>query len=192
MEPLTLSQEEIAAIVGFDFHKDYAGLIWLGELALQDKSAVAAVALLLAVYGWMPTMVNSHRLAEFGDLEANLFIPAGNCQNPAEAVALIEELETPLVNNSWIGTSKFLHFLKPTMFPIWDSRVATARGYDYRNKYNTLEAYAAFLEYAHQRVGDPAIEQLWTAFAAVGLPQPTPIRCVDMVLYHRGGSTEIA
>ena len=32
--------------------------------------------------------------------------------------------EVAPINRSWVGTSKFLHFLNPEIFPIWDSRVA--------------------------------------------------------------------
>jgi hypothetical protein len=74
------------------------------------------------VYGWMPKVLNLHTQPP------NLTL--------AQAAALLESARTQgiisdehlsqlvsVVNNSIVGTSKLLHFVRPDIFPIWDSNV---------------------------------------------------------------------
>lgn len=56
------------------------------------------------------------------------------------------EMVRSYVSESMIGASKFLHFLRPDRFAIWDTRVAQAaygRGYDY---VNSIGNYLKYLE----------------------------------------------
>ena len=45
---------------------------------------------------------------------------------------------TSFINNSIVGTSKFLHFSFPDHFPIWDSRVEKATRFDVKNPTSPL------------------------------------------------------
>lgn len=81
-----------------------------------------AVALLHMVYAWMPTML------EIGDQppQQRQRIPA-HLEKAKKGLLLsedeLEELKL-FTNNSVVGASKLLHILNPTVYPIWDSRVA--------------------------------------------------------------------
>jgi len=74
------------------------------------------------VYGWMPKVLNLHTRPP--DLTL------------AQAASLLESARTQgtisdehlsalvcVINNSLVGTSKLLHFVRPDVFPIWDSNV---------------------------------------------------------------------
>jgi hypothetical protein len=71
------------------------------------------------VYGWMPTMlrlkgsVDSVYKAAYAAREGRL--------NPE----IIDACSATL-NNSLVGTTKLIHFIAPTLYPIWDSRVYRA------------------------------------------------------------------
>ena len=73
----------------------------------------------LMIYGWMPTILRTEKtnFEQFADT-LNYLKLGGQ-----------PEIEQPFVNASWVGTSKFLHFLKPNQWAIWDSRVCTALGW---------------------------------------------------------------
>lgn len=81
-----------------------------------------------AGYSWMPKIMPSY-------CEDNW--QAGDGANPTvlqrimaveskeDAIAFLETMQSKApVANSWIATSKTLHFLKPDVFPIWDTKIA--------------------------------------------------------------------
>jgi len=70
------------------------------------------------VYGWMPTIINLR--LEYKDRVLSLL------NQVKKGHLLIEsELETlkAAINNSMVGLSKLLHFIKPDNYAIWDSRI---------------------------------------------------------------------
>jgi hypothetical protein len=71
------------------------------------------------VYGWMPTIFN------FG--KGVLIKDVLDILNRAKAglVPTIPEFEIlkKYLNNSLVGTSKLLHFIRPDLYPIWDSKI---------------------------------------------------------------------
>jgi hypothetical protein len=52
------------------------------------------------------------------------------------------------LNNSVVGTSKLLHFVRPDLFPIWDSRIAKLFGFR-NDRHNTPAAYLGYFELIH-------------------------------------------
>jgi hypothetical protein len=73
----------------------------------------------LMIYGWMPTILRTEK-TDFEQFAGEL--------NDLK-LGVKHEIGQPFVNASWVGTSKFLHFLKPDQWAIWDSRVCTALGW---------------------------------------------------------------
>ncbi len=96
---------------------------WFAAIEQWDSDRVYQGSLM--VYGWMPGILEGRKDTE-------------SCLNPAGAnkVAKLlnagweeaekDDLFWKFVNNSFVGTSKFLHFWKPSQFAIWDSHVARA------------------------------------------------------------------
>ncbi|UOG37652.1 hypothetical protein MAL08_16780 [Leptospira noguchii] len=80
-----------------------------------DRKAVVAIAHI--VYGWMPTILHCKFSNEDNYEYYKENIKVGN--DSIEFLNLIKER----INNSIVGGSKFLHFLNPKMYAIWDSNV---------------------------------------------------------------------
>lgn len=100
-----------------------------------------------AVYGWMPTILS--RLPTASDT-SNLrrLIEAGREEG---ATLNLNAWKSTIqsINNSVVGTSKFLHFSAPEIFPIWDSVVARAFGLSHPHQYARPEHYIAYFEAVH-------------------------------------------
>jgi hypothetical protein len=108
-----------------------------------------------AVYGWMPTIlkkeVKAKDLAKFvRDLRR---IDSGPNQKTYSLSLLKNQIEiTHAINGSTVGTSKFLHFVAPEVFPIWDSNIAHA--FEVTSKINDPPTYLAYCEAIHLYVGE--------------------------------------
>jgi len=70
------------------------------------------------VYGWMPTIIH----LDIKDIDQILLllnaVKSGQILNRGE----IRRLKS-CINNSMVGLSKLLHFINPTDYAIWDSRI---------------------------------------------------------------------
>ena len=70
-------------------------------------------------YGWMPTIVTLRNPSAYAEVAEIL--------NAAKVGRIISSQDllhlSAVVNNSLIGVSKLLHFIRPNKFAIWDSRV---------------------------------------------------------------------
>jgi hypothetical protein len=120
-----------------DYLLQYKALIKLGA-AVQN--AEEAVALALAVYGWMPTILRS---VEVSDEQIERVKRANDIES---GIQVIRGFGSPPVNNSWVGSSKFLHFLNPQVFPIWDSHIARAFGLARRDQYESSAHYISYMD----------------------------------------------
>jgi len=78
-------------------------------------------ALAVAVYGWMPTVPKTLNI---GSITTETIDQIAGIDSESGMTNFLRDLEKPLINNSWVGTSKLLHFLNTEYFPIWDSRIA--------------------------------------------------------------------
>ncbi|MEM9087036.1 MAG: hypothetical protein AAGB23_14035 [Pseudomonadota bacterium] len=91
----------------------------------------------LVVYGWMPTIFRSGKNKDFGGFAKEL--SNGSVSNKYHA----------FLNNSYVGTSKFLHFWKPEEYAIWDSRICDVLGWGHnantKANFDKYQAYASKL-----------------------------------------------
>jgi hypothetical protein len=136
---VTFAEAEIESFIheSREYLPQYKSLIKLGA---SVKNADDATALALAVYGWMPTILRSLKISE------KQLVLAHQANDVASAVATIRTFDAPPVNNSWVGSSKFLHFLNPETFPIWDSHIARAFGWMRRDQYESSTRYTSYIE----------------------------------------------
>ncbi|WP_155805953.1 hypothetical protein [Erythrobacter litoralis] len=91
--------------------------------ALADFSqSETLTALALAVYGWMPgiprNLIDEKKRPRTAEMLSKL-----QCGDLSQCS------DMRFINGSVIGTSKFLHFLRPETFAIWDTNVAIALAY---------------------------------------------------------------
>lgn len=132
-----------------DYFDGYAELLgFFKQLNLENELPVIGAA--YAVYGWMPTILKKEPKAK----ELAAFVrDLRKIKNDAGRKALaLEQLEkridiTRAVNNSTVGTSKFLHFVEPEIFPIWDSNVALA--FEATSKINDKATYLTYCKVIH-------------------------------------------
>lgn len=186
--PLSLSEAEIDEIAdpNSHYHRAYVALLWLGKKIEDDQDGLGLHGLALAAYGWMPTILKERDLNHLGPLLTSIvaLVRRSTMEN---AEQLIHALPQSIIRGSWVGTSKILHALNPEVFPIWDSRVAAALGLYRRQLYESRERYLEYTRYAHYRRNDAIVAQVRNAFSERQLAYvPTPIRVVDLVLFHRG------
>ncbi|MBR0803404.1 hypothetical protein JQ636_07610 [Bradyrhizobium japonicum] len=104
-----------------------------------------------AVYGWMPTILK--KFENIGVL-SNFILRVKPLPLAEAAEAVRDEVTSndgqalQALNNSVVGTSKLLHFVRPDLFPIWDSRIAEL--FRFRNaSHNTPAAYLGYFELVH-------------------------------------------
>ncbi len=150
-----------------------------------------AVVGLHIVYGWMPTIPKLGGIMQWeqqrkSDLTATLTRTVnGHVPTDDELAELMA-----FSNNSMVGASKLLHFLNPSTFPIWDSRVARAffnrpKVYSYQvNKAGRWKLYQATLTnwLNDQQVKSRCAELKQLAGHLAGL---TNLRLVELVLFHK-------
>jgi hypothetical protein len=150
------------------------------------------------VYGWMPTIP---------DLRLAVDVAA----NPERCATLLAELNLacsatePLVaadaeramttvreftNGSLIGASKLLHFLRPDIFPIWDSRVARrfcqTLGRPTQQRMRKLRNWREYFETLQSWKMDPRVlkECTFLRASSANLAHVSIIRIIELVLFH--------
>ena len=129
-----------------------------------DEGALAVVAYL--AYGWMPTVLHLNfdalptALQRVEEARQGVVLTGPDLQQIAAAV-----------NHSVVGASKVLHFVNPTLYPIWDRRVyrfchpsptgAPVAVHDYQ--VNNTTAYFDYAEVCRRAVQLPAFERIHRA-----------------------------
>lgn len=126
---------------------DYLKLL-VAARHLREKGDAASLAGIAGMaYSWMPTILKVW--PDDRDL-VDIAKWALECDSPAFASrSLVQSTRKPAINNSWVGTSKFLHFLAPETFPIWDSVIASIWGLS-RYKFEAKDRYAEYIGYVAQ------------------------------------------
>ena len=71
------------------------------------------------VYGWMPTILKKFNIEN----EASLLEMLNHAKNGEMLNNDQLRIIRSCVNNSMVGASKLLHFINPTHYAIWDSRI---------------------------------------------------------------------
>ncbi len=103
-----------------------------------------AVVGLHIVYGWMPTIPKFKKVTK-SRIEQKKVERLFNLARCKKLTAdEIDELKEKLINNSVVGTSKFLHLLAPKKYAIWDKRVAKVW---YSSKASPPSCYVRSKEY---------------------------------------------
>ena len=164
----------------------YPHLLKLAQKIEDDELMMLA----LAVYGWMPTILKKWQEKAFSK-ETRFASRAREVTSLGEALGFLETLETAApINNSWVGTSKVLHMLAPSVFPIFDSKIANRiAGKDkITAPWVTKARYIAYLQACHAVVGKEQgkIEALRELVNGGKVRDWTDIRMLEFVLFVGG------
>lgn len=132
-------------------------------------------------YGWMPTILDFRER----DFERGVEILRRSSSELSLTVGDIEALSR-IVNNSIVGASKLLHFVSPTRYAIWDSRVAKYLDGRIDGGSRGAAQYRAYNDCMRE------IGQLYDATAIVETVgkrvgySVTSMRALELVMYHAG------
>ena len=132
----------------------------------------------------MPTVLDLY------PIEAGLsFEAAAELLNKARASGVLDDGELKklarLVNNSFVGASKLLHFAAPEKFAIWDSRVYTFL-YNKRPYYDRVNSAAIYLKYIADLSAtrqDPRFDSFHGSINAKHGYSVSAFRAMEMVMF---------
>jgi hypothetical protein len=164
-----------------DYYDGYSALRNLfDKLDLNNEQDLMGAA--YAIYGWMPTILKKEpKAAELAKLVLGW-------RNSAKRKDVLNELRdqphiTQAINGSTVGTSKFLHFVAPDIFPIWDSNIALVFGIT--SKINDPATYLDYCDAIHNRLDDTAKPVVWP-MELRELKDVTDVRKMEFCLYAYG------
>jgi hypothetical protein len=136
------------------------------------------------IYGWMPTILEIDFDQKDLDLEgaAHLLMKAREEHNLTD-----EEITSlaRLINHSFVGASKLLHFAAPEDFAIWDSKVYSFvhRKTPYHYRINDINHYREYLNKIKHLKEDPRFDALHQ-YVNVNTGYPvTPMRAIELIMF---------
>lgn len=185
-----------AAIVRKDDPKDertyyylnsYRSLLKLAKQTTDDDKNDGLRALSLAAYGWMPTIPKQDAFERFGHAPVKTIKAIKTC---GPALAFIDNIgknnidKKAPINNSWIGTSKVMHFLNPEAFPIWDSKIAAKFDLS-ASRHNNMGRYIEYTQFMHDQVAEVgnSFEEMASLIDVNYGYMPSVIRCLEFYLF---------
>ena len=146
-----LNQERLVSSRNKSYLYSYDGIVeYFRSETLTSKTSIAG---LYMVYGWMQKIPDFFKNCDSTDTSFKI----SDLPKVIQQIKQIDDLTSkeiisnlvknlvPLVNGSHVGTSKFLHFVTPEIFPIWDSKVALAV-YGFKNNFQ-VEKLENYLRY---------------------------------------------
>lgn len=163
--------------------RSYRALRALADATIDDPDDDGLLALAHAVYGWMPTMLKNWNLDALPKAGERIH-SIRSVNTHAAALKLVTNLNEKPINNSWIGTSKLLHFINPNHFPIWDSVVASCFNVG-KNTCNNKKRFIKYMKFIHDSVGknprmtDELSDLINMKFNYI----PTGTRVIELLLY---------
>lgn len=163
-----------------DYEQSYDNMLKGAALLRKHGGAANLTSLSMMAYGWMPTILKTplpnagiEWLADWADSMTRVDDVADSLSKG--------DISLPLVNNSWVGTSKFLHFYSPETFPIWDSVVASNWKLT-RYRYEKKQAYADYCRVIGKLSANSQIKNLkHTLFSRPELT--SDVRAVEFALF---------
>ena len=138
------------------------------------------------VYGWMPTILEISSSDDVVDRAVDIL----NRVRQGAQINLVEmDVLKAAINNSVVGASKVLHFMKPDSYPIWDSVVykfihGTNSQYQMGKVQNYLNYVSACQQVAANEGFLPAYENMKIKIRY----EITKIRAIEMIMYLSAGS----
>ncbi len=132
------------------------------QFSAIDQSAFHQVAAM--VYGWMPRILR---------LDLRYVADATTALNVSASASLETHADVSVADisacvRSVVGTSKMLHFVNDTIFPIWDSRIETLRsGSKPTNEHmGCVENFASYVKEVHAIRIEPGFADFCDRFRA--------------------------
>jgi hypothetical protein len=136
------------------------------------------------VYGWMPTVLELYPDPNGTDLIASAALLERARKDGKLGEGEVAHL-VALVNNSLVGVSKLLHFVAPTSFAIWDSRVYSfvheERPHNYR--VNNVAKYFDYLERLRSLKDSLAFNPFHKSVKTKLGYEVSPLRALELIMF---------
>jgi hypothetical protein len=184
-------QRALGALSSVRYLASYHALLGLAASVEDDERHDGLVGLACATYGWMPTIMGSCEPSAFGSQKPICEIRTLSTNSHARAFLENMDIRAP-INGSWVGTSKFMHFLNADRFPIWDSRVAKNFGLKWSHQINNKSVYLTYFDFVHSEIGkghqwlDAIVRQVKTEHGYC----LSPVRSLELMLFARQWKNE--
>lgn len=136
------------------------------------------------VYGWMPTILGldtgAVRGASLQQVAVLLTLAKSRDLNADELQSV-----KGMVNNSIVGVSKLLHFIEPTRYPIWDSRIYFfchgKAGHAYQ--VNNIDAYLSYRSRLVELMSHPRFADFHASVnTKIGYPV-SGLRALELIMF---------
>ena len=131
-------------------------------------------------YGWMPTIFDFRSNQFEVVLEILNRLKTGTMPNNNELIILRNH-----INNSIVGASKLMHFINPSLVPIWDSRVykyltgQTPHGY----RVDNIANFRHYIDFCNTLVLDERFNSLKSQIENIVGYKMSSMRIADLVMY---------
>jgi hypothetical protein len=150
---------------------------------IADFSAADFVRGAHMVYGWMPTILDLH-----SDSNVNFQKVADLLTTAKRSGALTDseiEMIAALVNNSFVGASKLLHFVVPDSFAIWDSKIYSYvfNERPYNHRVNQVSKYRFYLNLLDMLTKDKRFGNFHESVNRKLNYEVTQIRALEIVMF---------
>lgn len=138
-------------------------------------------------YGWMPTIF---------DFRSDNFEEALKILNEAKSGSKLTVdnlvLLKGLLNNSLVGTTKLLHFIKPDNFAIWDSRVYRylTNKEPHDNRIGNCNTYLDYLSFCDYLTNQKEFNSLQKSIEEQVGYSMTNFRVAELVMYSNGAKKQ--
>ena len=162
------------------YDQSYTALRELGANVRGGGDGLDVLALAHAVYGWMPTILKNYQLEVLASMPVACIKAT---KNIGGAIELLDDWlpSRPPINNSWIGTSKMLHFLNPEVFAIWDSRVARRFEMKVFSLNGNRKYYIEYLKFCHEFMKAKASDL--DHYRAAHMPNVSRLRALELIMF---------
>jgi hypothetical protein len=193
MRKFTIDQIILSETQVKKFHPDNSYLLSYREFLayfaeLKEITAHNFIIGAHFTYGWMPTIL------ELQELTKNSYHAVAILNKAKQGATLTEDQFASLrvtINNSFVGTSKLLHFINPNNYAIWDSRVYRYINgrlpYEYQIK--NPKNYLAYLTNCREITQDAAFGPVHASMNEKIGYDVTPLRAVELVMFMNNSTS---
>lgn len=169
------------------YHYTYNNFISFFEARMSDILYNDFVAGAHMVYGWMPTILKFNHILDVNEQNQLLEIIS-----KAQTDIILSHHDLLVlkkcINNSLVGVSKYLHFINPNIYPIWDSHIARLV---YQKNYNSVmqdtNFYLKYLDCLHEIITYDEFNLLYlnllNQLGKYSLPAVSKVRAIEMVIF---------
>lgn len=158
---------------------------------LKEITAHSFVIAAHFTYGWMPTILE---LKTQGGGFAQVASIVDDVKRGGLVTAEGFQALKNTINNSVVGSSKLLHFVDPSNYAIWDSRVYAYINGQLPHGYQiaSIDNYLCYLDNCRAIVADARFGLVHASMSAKIGYAVTPLRAVELIMHERGPAEQAA